>query len=226
MFSTHSPRPLAAAIAFALGCSPDAKVDIPIGPITEAVTLPVDGVPSALLDGERRVISVDCGAAMPCPALPTSEVSITCVSDRCVLGAFTLRTSNQRVDLGTFSTFQEYAGALQAVSLRRAQLGFTGLRTGNAVGPLELTWSADADEAGASARRLATLPRTALTSATQEVELALDLTEVQSLARQVLAGTRRFRVRIAGPVEAGAGALPAARVELSLRLLFHVDTSL
>lgn len=226
MDRTHPRRPLVAALLLAMGCNPDAKVDIPIGPIQETVTIPVGSVPSALLDGERRVVSVACGAATPCPSPPTGDLTIACVNDRCVLGAFALRTSNQRVDLGTFSSFQEYAGALEAVSLRRALLGFTGLRTGNVVGPLELTWSADADEAGATSRRLATLPRTALTAATQEVELALDVAEVQALARQVLAGTRRFRVRVSGPVEAGAGALPDARVELSLRLLFHVDTSL
>lgn len=219
-------RPLVAALLLALGCSPDAQVDVPIGPIKDTVNLPVGSVPSALIGPDGRLVSLACSMASPCPTLPVMDLSLQCVSDRCVLGAFTLRTQNQLVDLSTFSTFQEYAGALQAVSLRRALLGFTGLRTGNAVGPLDLSWSAESDEAGAMSRHLATFPRTVLTAPTQEVDLALNLTEIQSLARRVLEGTRRFRVRITGPVEAGAGALPEARVELSLRLLFHIDTSL
>lgn len=219
-------RPLVAALLLALGCSPDAQVDIPIGPIKDSVDLPVGNIPAALIGADGRLITLACSAAMPCPTIPVMDLSVQCVSDRCVLGAFTLRTQNQLVDLGTFSTFQEYAGVLDAVSLRRVLLSFTGLRTGNVVGPLELSWSAEADTDGASARRLASLPRTALTAPTQEVDLALNPGEIEALARAVVGGTRRFRVRLTGPVEPGDGTLPAARVEVSVRLLFHLDTAL
>lgn len=221
----HRPRRLAAALLLALGCSPDASVDVPVGPIESTVALPVAAVPAALLDAERRIVAVSCDVATPCPAVGVGEVTVACVDGRCALGAFTLRTENQVVDLSGIEAFQAYAGVLDVVSLRRAILAFTGLKLGNAVGPLDLTWSAESDAAGASARRLATVPRTVLGSASQEVELALDSAAVTALAREVLGGTRRFRVRLAGPVEAGAGALPDAQVKLSLRMLFHIDTS-
>lgn len=216
---------LATALAITLGCSPDVRVDVPVGPVRDTVNLPVSSVPSLLIGPDGRLITVACSATVPCPTIALPDLSVQCVSDRCVLGAFTVRTQNQLMDLSAFSTFQQYAGVLQAVSLRRAQIGFTGLRVGNVVGPLELTWSAESDVDGASARRLATMPRTTLNATTQEVELGLDNAEIQSLARAVLMGTRRFRVRITGPVELGMGTLPAAQVELALRLLFHIDTS-
>lgn len=218
-------RSLVTALVLGMGCSPDVQVDIPVGPIRDTVNLPVASVPSALVDPTGRLITVACSATSPCPTIPVQDLTLQCVADRCALGAFALRTQSQLVDLATFSTFQEYAGVLDAVSLRRAQIGFTGLRVGNVVGPLELTWSAESDADGAAARGLATMPRTVLTATTQEVELGLNIAEVQSLARAVLGGTRKFRVRITGPVSLGDGALPAAQVELALRLLFHIDTS-
>lgn len=221
----NSMRWASAAILLALGCAPDARVDIPVGPIRSTVDLPVSQIPSALIGSDGRLITIACSSTTTCPTASGVDVSIACVNDRCTLGAFTARTPNQVVDLSTVSDFQQYAGSLNLVSLERAQLGFTGLSAGNVVGPLALSWSAESDVDGASSRVLATLPRTTLTSPTQEISLALDSAEVPSLARAVLEGTRRFRVRISGPVEAGEGALPSARVELSLRLVFHIDTS-
>ena len=141
----RSARTQMAALLLALGCSPDAQVDVPIGPITDTVDLPVASIPAALVGADGRLVTLTCSPAAPCPTLPTQEPSVQCTGDRCVVGSFTLRTQNQLVDLSTFSTFQEYAGALDVVSLRRAQLAFTGLRTGNRVGPLELTWSAESE---------------------------------------------------------------------------------
>lgn len=205
------------------GCEPAARIDVPVGPIRQSVTLPVGAVPAAVLQADGTLVTLPCDEATACPALPTAELSLTCAASRCELSPFTLRTGNDVVDLETVSTFQEYLGALDAVSLKRAQLTIEGLRPGNLVGPLELQWSGEEDVAGASARRLATLPRTAVGASPPEVDLALDAAEIGRLATAVAEGTRRFRVRLVGPVSMGGGALPAAQLTLSLRMVFHID---
>jgi len=219
-----SLRPLLPALLVALGCSVDAFVVISPGPVRVTATLPVGEVPSALLTPERRLATVACDAARPCPSAPSSEVVVRCEAGVCALAPFALRSTSVDIDLDTESTFRDYSDALQGIEVQSAELQLRGANSGSAVGPLALWWGPTSE--ATPSRRLGSVPRTVVGSSGFSAPVVVDASGVDSLEAHILGGTHRFRVRVDGAFEAGSGVMPDAQVELVVQLRLTLQTSL
>ncbi|TAK25888.1 MAG: hypothetical protein EPO40_21720 [Myxococcaceae bacterium] len=219
-----SLRPLLPALLVALGCSVDAFVVVSPGPLRVSASLPVGEVPAALLTAERRLATVACDAARPCPSASSSEVVVRCEAGACALAPFALRSTSVDVDLDTDATFRDYAGALRGVEVQSAELQLRGAHPGSAVGPLVLWWGPTSE--ATPSRRLGAVPRTALGSSPFNAPVVVDAAGVDALEAHILGGAHRFRVRVDGAFEVGAGVLPDAQVELVVQLRLTLQTSL
>ncbi|MDO9018208.1 MAG: hypothetical protein Q8S73_14480 [Deltaproteobacteria bacterium] len=219
------PRLVVPFLLVALGCV-EAYVDVPVGPVTVAVSLPVQGIPAALLAPDGTLRRVACSAASPCPPSGAAEVSVRCADGVCALGPFTLRGHTADIDLATYSAYRDYANALEDVTIQAASIRLTGAAVGNSVGPLEVWWTNESAAATTVERRLGTAPVTSLALPEVAVPVAVDAAGVRELGARVMAGNTRFRVRLEGPLDVGSGAVPAPEVSLAITFLVHLHGEL
>lgn len=221
----RTSRPLLLLLA-ALGCALDVFVGVAVGPLQLSASLPVEAVPEALRAPDGTLLPRACDPQQPCPEASSTEVSVRCVQGACSLAPLTLRSTAGDLDLEDQGTFRDYSGALRGLTLERARVTLAGFQAGNAVGPLSLWWVREGATPGEGEARLGEFPRLAITEAAPSTELALNAEGVRALEAVVLSGTRKLRLRVEGPVEVGASALPASQVTLSLRLSFVLASSL
>ena len=215
-------RPIALALLASVACV-DAFVNLPVGPIAMSVAVPVGEVPSSLLEADGTVRTIACSDASPCPATGTDAVTLRCVSSVCRLAPFPLGVTTPDIDLTTYDTYRSYADGLTAVRIAAVNLQLTGARPNNTLGPVEFYWS------GATPTpeyRLGTIPATALTAGSSTIPVVVDNAGTDALVAAILGGAVRFRVRIAGTLEVGGGALPDPQLGLNLNLLLHLEGSL
>lgn len=215
-------RPIALALFASVACV-DAFVNLPIGPISLSVAVPVGSVPSSLLEADGTVRTIACGDSNPCPATGTEAVTLRCVSSVCRLGPFPVGATTPDIDLTTYDTYRSYADGLTGVRIAAVSLQLTGARPNNTLGPVEFYWS------GATPTpeyRLGTIPATALTAGSTNIPVVVDNAGTDALVAAILGGAVRFRVRIAGTLEVGGGALSDPQLGLNLNLLLHLEGSL
>jgi hypothetical protein len=207
-----------------LGCV-DAFVAIPIGPISTTVALPVQGVPAALIAADGTLRAVACGAASPCPQPAAAAVTLACVDSVCALSPFVLRATTADLDLSAYEVYRDYADALESLTVTAVSVRLTGAAVGNAVGPLDVWWTAAAGS-DATEHHLGASLRTPLARSPVDVPVVVDAVGVRALVAYVMAGNTRLRLRLEGPLDVGTGALPAAQVELATTLLLQVHGGL
>jgi len=216
-------RPLLPLLALSLGCV-DAVVDLPVGPHTATAQLPVREVPAQLLDASGALRRVSCGDAPPCPQTGTARVTLQCVAGACALAPFALDVTTGDIDLTAYSTYRDYANALDEVRLETVSVQLTGGRAGNSLGPMQVRWAAASD--AAAERTLGTSARVTLAQGAVTIPVSLDAAGTREFVQRVLGGEVRFRVRMVGTIEVGAGALPDPEVSLAVTLLLHLRGSL
>lgn len=218
-------RPLLPLLALSLGCV-DAVVDLPVGPHAGAAQLPVREVPAQLLDASGALRRVSCGDATPCPQTGTARVTLQCAAGACALAPFALDVTTGDIDLTAYSTYRDYANALDELRLETVSVQLTGARTGNSLGPMQVWWTGASNATGVSERLLGSAPRVTLTQGAVTIPVTLNAAGAAELVQRVLRGEVRFRVRMAGTIEVGAGALPDPEVSLAVTLLLHLRGSL
>ena len=221
----NSLRLIVPVLAAALGCI-EAFVDVPIGPVNVTIALPVQAVPAALLDTNGALRRLACSAAAPCPQAATAEVTVRCTDAVCVLAPFTVRALTTDIDLTSYSAYRDYANSLQDVTIRAASIQITGASVGNSAGPLEVWWTGESTAADVPERRLGVTSQVTLTPGATDVPVTVDAAGVRELGARIMAGHTRFRVRLEGPLDVGAGALPAAQVHFAITFLVHLHGSL
>lgn len=218
-------RPALPALLAVLGCV-DAYVALPIGPITATVTLPVQSVPAALLTADGALRTLACSAAAPCPTPTVAEVTVRCVGDVCALDPFTLQAITPDIDLRSYEVYRDYANALQSVTVEAVSVRVTGATIGNSVGPLDVWWSGASDAVDVTEHHLGASRRASLARSPEDVSVTVDDVGVRALVTHILSGNTRLRMRLRGPLDVGAGSLPAAQVQLAVTLLLQVHGSL
>jgi hypothetical protein len=218
-------RPVLPLLALALSCV-DAVIDLPVGPHTATAQLPVREVPAQLLDANGALRRLQCDAATPCPQTGSARATLRCEGGACAVAPFAMDVTTGDIDLTAYSTYRDYANALDDVRVEAVSIRLTGARVGNSLGPMQVWWTGASNATGVSERALGTSARVTLTQSAVTVPVTLDAAGTRELVQRVLRGEVRFRVRMAGTIEAGAGALPDPEVSLAVTLLLHLRGSL